>query len=38
MLFELAGVQRNVAQEAMRLAAHKLPIETRFVAREHEGA
>jgi large subunit ribosomal protein L16 len=33
MLFELAGVQRNVAQEAMRLAAHKLPIETRFVAR-----
>ena len=38
MLFELAGVQREVAQEAMRLAAHKLPLETRFVAREHEGA
>lgn len=38
MLFELAGVQRDVAQEAMRLAAHKLPLETRFVAREHEGA
>ncbi len=38
MLFELAGVRRDVAQEAMRLAAHKLPIETRFVAREHEGA
>jgi len=38
MLFELAGVQREVAKEAMRLAAHKLPLETRFVAREHEGA
>ena len=38
MLFELAGVRRDVAQEAMRLAAHKLPLETRFVAREHEGA
>jgi large subunit ribosomal protein L16 len=38
MLFELAGVQREVAQEAMRLASHKLPLETRFVAREHEGA
>jgi large subunit ribosomal protein L16 len=38
MLFELAGVQRDVAKEAMRLAAHKLPLETRFVAREHEGA
>jgi large subunit ribosomal protein L16 len=38
MLFELAGVRREVAQEAMRLAAHKLPLETRFVAREHEGA
>jgi large subunit ribosomal protein L16 len=38
MLFELAGVQREVAQEAMRLAAHKLPLETRFVAREREGA
>lgn len=38
MLFELAGVQREVAQEAMRLASHKLPLETRFVAREREGA
>jgi large subunit ribosomal protein L16 len=38
MLFELAGVRREVAQEAMRLASHKLPLETRFVAREHEGA
>ena len=38
MLFELAGVRREVAQEAMRLASHKLPLETRFVAREREGA
>ncbi len=38
MIFELAGVQREVAQEAMRLASHKLPLKTRFVAREHEGA
>jgi large subunit ribosomal protein L16 len=38
MLFELAGVRREVAEEAMRLASHKLPLETRFVAREHEGA
>ena len=37
MLFELAGVKREDAEEAMRLAAHKLPIETRFVAKEREG-
>jgi large subunit ribosomal protein L16 len=37
MLFELSGVKQEDAQEAMRLAAHKLPIETRFVVREHEG-
>src|SRR3990170_1982840 len=37
MLFEIAGVRNDVAQEAMRLASHKLPLATRFVAREHEG-
>ena len=37
MLFELAGVKREDAEEAMRLAAHKLPIATRFVAKEREG-
>jgi large subunit ribosomal protein L16 len=37
MLFEIAGVRHDVAQEAMRLASHKLPLATRFVAREHEG-
>jgi large subunit ribosomal protein L16 len=38
VMFELAGVRRDVAEEAMRLASHKLPLETRFVTREHEGA
>lgn len=33
ILFELAGVREDVAREAMRLAAHKLPIQTQFVAR-----
>ena len=34
MLFEISGVKEDVAREAMRLAAHKLPIRTKFVARE----
>ena len=34
ILFEIAGVQEDVAREAMRLAAHKLPIPTRVVVRE----
>lgn len=33
ILFELAGVTRENAMEAMRLAGHKLPIKTRFVAK-----
>lgn len=33
MLFEMEGVPRATAEEAMRLAAHKLPMATRFVAR-----
>ncbi len=36
MLFEVAGVREDAAREALRLAAHKLPIETRFVLREHQ--
>ncbi|MGH7497050.1 MAG: 50S ribosomal protein L16 [bacterium] len=32
ILFEIGGVTKEVAQEAMRLAAHKLPIRTRFVS------
>lgn len=38
ILFEMAGVTQEVAQEAMRLAAHKLPIKTRFVMREEPSA
>ena len=34
IIFELEGVTDSVAREAMRLAAHKLPIRTRFVSRE----
>ena len=33
VLYEMEGVTEEVAREAMRLAAHKLPIKTRFVAR-----
>ena len=33
VLFEMDGVPREVAQEAFRLASHKLPIKTRFVVR-----
>ncbi len=36
MLFEVAGVREELAREAMRLAAHKLPVKTRFVNREQE--
>ena len=34
VMFELAGVSEPVAREAIRLAAHKLPIKCRFVKRE----
>ena len=34
VLFELAGVREDVAKEAMRLASHKLPIQTRFITKE----
>lgn len=34
IMFEMAGVNEEVAKEAMRLAAHKLPIKTKFVKRE----
>jgi large subunit ribosomal protein L16 len=36
MLFELEGVTLDIAREAMRLAATKLPIRTKFVCRHHE--
>jgi large subunit ribosomal protein L16 len=34
ILFEMEGVDRTVAAAAMRLAAHKLPIKTKFIGRE----
>ncbi len=34
MLYEMEGVDETIAREALRLAAHKLPIRTRFVSRE----
>jgi large subunit ribosomal protein L16 len=33
VLYEMTGVSREMAKEALRLAAHKLPIKTRFVER-----
>jgi len=34
VMFELAGVPEELAREALRLAGHKLPVKTKFVARE----
>jgi large subunit ribosomal protein L16 len=34
VLFEMEGVAQDIAEQAMRLAAHKLPMKTKFVARE----
>ena len=33
MIFEVSGVKEEMAREAMRLASHKLPIDTKFVAK-----
>jgi large subunit ribosomal protein L16 len=35
IIFELEGIPDSVAKEAMRLAAQKLPIKTRFISREN---
>ena len=40
MIYEMQGVDVEIAREAMRLAAHQLPFKTKFVVREaagHEG-
>jgi len=40
ILYEMIGVDEQIAREAFRLAAHKLPIKTKFISREevpHEG-
>ena len=36
VMFEIGGVPEDLAREAMRLAAHKLPIKCKFVAKETE--
>ncbi len=33
ILYEMEGVTEEIAREALRLAAHKLPISTKFIAR-----
>ena len=38
IMFEMAGVAEPVAREAMRLAAHKLPINTKFVTKAEQEA
>jgi len=37
ILFEMSGVPEAEAQEAMRLASHKLPVDVKFLAREGAG-
>ena len=37
VMFEIEGVSEEIAKEAIRLAAHKLPMKTRFVARREGG-
>jgi large subunit ribosomal protein L16 len=34
IMFEMQGVSEPIAREAMRLAAHKLPVKTRFLVKE----
>ena len=38
VMFEMNGVSREDAKEALRLASHKLPIKTKFIAKESEQA
>jgi large subunit ribosomal protein L16 len=37
VMFEVAGVPRERAQEALRRAAMKMPMDCRFIEREHFG-
>ena len=37
VMFEVAGVEEEVAKEALRLASHKLPLKTKVVKREELG-
>lgn len=35
IIYEIAGISRDLAEEAVRLASYKLPIKTKFVVREN---
>jgi len=37
IMFEISGVSEEIAREALRLAAHKLPIKCKFVKKEESG-
>ena len=37
VMFEIGGVDEELAKEAMRLAANKLPIKCKFIAKEEKG-
>lgn len=37
VMFELSGVDEEIAREALRLAANKLPVKCKFVKKEEEG-
>ena len=37
IMFEIAGVSEEIAREALRLASHKLPVQTKFVKRVDGG-
>lgn len=34
ILFEISGVSKQIAQEAMKLASYKLPVKTKFISHE----
>ena len=36
VMFEMAGIPEEVAKEALRLAMHKLPVKSKFIAKEQE--
>jgi len=36
IIFEIDGIEQKVAEEAMRRAAHKLPVKTRFIIKEKQ--
>ena len=38
IMFEMAGVGEKVAKDAIRLAAHKLPLKSRFIIKETTAA